>query len=1317
MKNIIYYLLLALCLPVDIASAQQEQLQLQAILLENPPLEPYKKHDPTRHFYIDTLKTQNLAHFTPDSMLYYYPKLWGLGLENYTLQFKHKEDYNKYSKKDGKHIPYIMTYYSYKILYKGIPVGHPLQPASVGIHTVNGKITKVVFSQTVPKYINAAFEIKPKINEKKALEIAITHVPAKYYGWDFYKVQAEQKGRIPSEEEIKHYYPKGELRIVDKPSGEICLAYGFDILTWKPNDDNWYVLIDAYTGEVLSKLSTFMHLTDCKFCDNDELQEDSDCSSHETLCVCEGSTQIDVIDVPVKYYDCKNIDVTACDDGSFFSLLNNEANVIDGSVPPIFAETMYFCNENDNTPIVLDENDRIESAAMWSVVKAVEYFKTKGIDGFDNKGGVVKVLAHGIGTSWQSSRNELNLSDGREGVRSAAVSLDGVAHEYAHGVLEEAYQIMSFRREDGEDIVDQIGSGIHEGLADIISVLVRQNTNGFSEPNDWTWRIGDQIQVGDGSGDMDLPRDLSNPYEQEKPQAKYYQDDPYWNLDDPYSLGGVIAYWFYLLTEGGTGAKGDQIAGLKDLAISEAILFKALDMQKGTDANPTVPTFESFSDATIAAAQDLYGKCSLEHTMTLNAWYAVGLKKSNIDCADYLGNQTTTCVELFFDVVEHESPNLNGSVIVTAIGGTKPYDYQWSGGNGSNTRYLKFVPAGIYTVTVTDQANCTVVGTVNILNCPEQNQAPEFEDEFGFDPVPPDVITVYNNLDKEEDGTFICIQGNYEDPNGDLLEIEVESPTLFVPVDGGSPDFDYQYCWDNLSEIHTGTHLVKVILTEKTGSPTSCRLSMTKYYIFEIFSCDDGIQNGDETAIDCGGNCCPSCEGVPDCEDGIENGTELGIDCGCDCPDQCPCFSTSTVSITTTPIETNCHNDTQPGTIQVNVANAPCDNYTIRVRRNGQVVGTGPSVAIHQAANNYQVQIIPESACYEPYTQNGIAVSENFVGETCGCDCPSKCTCFNNNNVTITTTPVKTNCGGMVVENGRIQVSVNVNPPCGSYEISVSKGTTPIGNGPSVSISEPASNYRVAIIPYDDCYRTYFKYNVKVESMYMGDPTIPESAITSSGGGTRFLNSNNFCNGRITIDPNQLPGSGPYHYEWGCGSYSAGRLHQDALGTLEAVQYNCGVDRNNTTNEQTGLCRGTYTVTISDAMNNCVGVASITLEGSGLIGIEVDPDGGKGDIDLVLNIGLTPANFTHSTQINYGLFTDDEEEDTDQTLYPATLSVYSHTHALVDQVPVDPIQVNQAYSVPYNTSALPLGAYFFELQTVVRDTPVRSVVQGVKVSF
>jgi len=52
-------------------------------------------------------------------------------------------------------------------------------------------------------------------------------------------------------------------------------------------------------------------------------------------------------------------------------------------------------------------------------------------------------------------------------------------------------------------------------------------------------------------------------------------------------------------------------------------------------------------------------------------------------------------------------------------------------------------------------------------------------------------------------------------------------------------------------------------------------------------TCNDGIQNGQETGVDCGGPDCQPCQTVPTCNDGVQNGQETGVDCGG--PDCQPC--------------------------------------------------------------------------------------------------------------------------------------------------------------------------------------------------------------------------------------------------------------------------------------------------------------------------------------------------------------------------------------------------------------------------------------------
>ena len=58
-------------------------------------------------------------------------------------------------------------------------------------------------------------------------------------------------------------------------------------------------------------------------------------------------------------------------------------------------------------------------------------------------------------------------------------------------------------------------------------------------------------------------------------------------------------------------------------------------------------------------------------------------------------------------------------------------------------------------------------------------------------------------------------------------------------------------------------------------------------------TCDDGILNGNETDVDCGG---PDCDACPTCNDGIQNGNETGVDCGGPDCDACDTGGTTTLS-------------------------------------------------------------------------------------------------------------------------------------------------------------------------------------------------------------------------------------------------------------------------------------------------------------------------------------------------------------------------------------------------------------------------------------
>lgn len=85
-------------------------------------------------------------------------------------------------------------------------------------------------------------------------------------------------------------------------------------------------------------------------------------------------------------------------------------------------------------------------------------------------------------------------------------------------------------------------------------------------------------------------------------------------------------------------------------------------------------------------------------------------------------------------------------------------------------------------------------------------------------------------------------------------------------------------------------NLLFVMLAAITLTLTSCKNDDDTP---TVATCTDGIKNGNETGIDCGG-ACKACEATPTCTDGVQNGDETGVDCGGSCK-ACPTTELVTV--------------------------------------------------------------------------------------------------------------------------------------------------------------------------------------------------------------------------------------------------------------------------------------------------------------------------------------------------------------------------------------------------------------------------------------
>ena len=88
--------------------------------------------------------------------------------------------------------------------------------------------------------------------------------------------------------------------------------------------------------------------------------------------------------------------------------------------------------------------------------------------------------------------------------------------------------------------------------------------------------------------------------------------------------------------------------------------------------------------------------------------------------------------------------------------------------------------------------------------------------------------------------------------------------------------------------------LLSAICTGFKDKPAECSVQLSTEtpspgFGFEtpVPTCYDGIKNGDEEGVDCGGSCPDACAPEPTCYDGIQNGDEEGVDCGGSCPNEC----------------------------------------------------------------------------------------------------------------------------------------------------------------------------------------------------------------------------------------------------------------------------------------------------------------------------------------------------------------------------------------------------------------------------------------------
>lgn len=486
------------------------------------------------------------------------------------------------------------THQLYLQFYKGIKVEY----AAYGVHSKKGKI----------EYIGGEFEavgdvdIRPTLTEKQALKQVLQYINAQSYKWqnpDEEILLKELTGNPDTS-----YYPEGELVICKDrylTDSLFRLAYKFNIYAELPLSRKIYY-VDAINGKLLYANPLIKH--------------------------------VNATGTAATRYSSSRSIVTDSYSGGFRLRETRNGTRIETynmNMGSNYGAATDFTDNNNNWTAAEHDNADKDNAALdahWGSEKVYDYFKTvHARNSWNGSGGALLNYVHANLRDFNLNNNDNAFWDGQrmtygdgESTMDAVTSLDVIAHEIGHGVMQDEADL-AYERESG---------ALNEGFSDIWAACVEA----YSAPEKDQWLIGEDIMLF-----ASALRSMSNPNSGLRPQPDTYGgthwENPNCGTPSPandycgvHTNSGVLNYWFYLVAQGNSGTNdiGDPYC-VQGIGITKAarIAYRALSIQLKSHPNAT---FANARTSTIQATIDIFGYNSNEVAQVTNAWYAVGVGNS-----------------------------------------------------------------------------------------------------------------------------------------------------------------------------------------------------------------------------------------------------------------------------------------------------------------------------------------------------------------------------------------------------------------------------------------------------------------------------------------------------------------------------------------------------------------------------------------------------------------------------------------------------------------------------------------------------------------
>ncbi|WP_077919018.1 M4 family metallopeptidase [Spirosoma sp. 209] len=241
--------------------------------------------------------------------------------------------------------------------------------------------------------------------------------------------------------------------------------------------------------------------------------------------------------------------------------------------------------------------------ALYGLRRAATYFKTMGINSFDDAGTTIRATAFDrVNASYSPSTKQFyfGMYEGKP-----LLTLLVAGHEFTHGVSDH-YTDFVARGEPG---------ALHESIADMLGRAIEQQVMGGN------WVILDEV-VPNGLRSMSDPKTLKHP---DTYGETFWANPGNLKVDEGgvHINAGIGNRWFYLLVNGGKGQND-----LKhSYDIQTTIPIHELTKLVLTTLPKLGPTsgYDDFCRETIATAEGQYGECSKRTHTIKQAWYAVGV--------------------------------------------------------------------------------------------------------------------------------------------------------------------------------------------------------------------------------------------------------------------------------------------------------------------------------------------------------------------------------------------------------------------------------------------------------------------------------------------------------------------------------------------------------------------------------------------------------------------------------------------------------------------------------------------------------------------